>query len=187
MRIKTLLVSGVIGIASLSISNAENLIKNPSFEESDTSSGENTNGDRAENWGRWGHWINRETGWTPVRTGKSIIGYHHWEIPDDNTSGLYQDIPDLPAGSKCTFSVYVSKDEKANADSIEMRLETVNGGKTLASQTYSFDQIKSSWTKVSVTGSNPEEGIRVLLMVTPKKGGGRDGALRIDDADLTVE
>ena len=161
-------------------------LKNGSFEDSDTSA-ENIHGDRAEAWGRWGNWINRESEWSPVRSGKCIIGYHHWQIGEDDNSGLYQDVADVPPGKQVTFSVYASKDEKANFESIEMRLETFNGGETLASQTYKLDEVGSGWTKLSVSGTTKGEGVRTLVIVNPKKGGGRDGALRLDDAELEVE
>ena len=162
-------------------------LANPSFEESDTSA-ENTYGDRAASWGRWGNWMNRETGWKPVRTGSSIIGYHHWEIESSDNSGLYQDFSDVAASKPVTFSIYASKDEKANFEKVELRLEPFDGGETLASQFYTGDEIKGDWTRLSVSGTTSAKGgVRVLVICYPKADSPRDGALRLDDAELVED
>jgi hypothetical protein len=187
---KRKLHAGLLTVTILALSSALSLaadVKNGSFEDADPS-GDNVYGDRAEHWGRWGNWINRETGWSPVRTGKCIIGYHHWEIAEKDNSGLYQDIEGVPANKKVTFSIYASKDEKANNEKVELRLEPFNGGKTIASQFYTLDEINTGWTQLTVSGTTADKGgVRVLVICYPKQSDGRDGALRFDDAELKEE
>jgi len=172
-------------LASVALSMAVEL-KNPSFEEADTSA-DNTYGDRAQAWGRWGHWINRETEWKPVRTGTCIIGYHHWQISEKDNSGLYQDVEGVQANQKVTFSIYASKDEKANNEKVELRLEPLNGGDPLATQIYTMEEINTGWTQLSVTGTTKAKGVRVLVICYPKQSEGRDGALRFDDAEIVAK
>jgi hypothetical protein len=162
------------------------LLKNGGFEDAEAEK-DNPYGDLCANWGRWGDWMNRETAWVPTHTGNSLMGYHHWEIMSDSDSGCYQDVPDAPAGKKYSFSVFAFKDDKTNAESVEMRLEKLGGGETLASRVYAIEEIKSAgWGEISVSGQNKEDGIRVVIVAKPKQGGGRDGALKFDDASLSV-
>ena len=173
----------IVGCAS---SQAQQLL-NGSFEEPETQK-ENPYGDLASNWGRWGNWMNRETGWTPTHNGQCLLGYHHWEITDSADSGIYQDIPGIPAGKTVLFSVYAAKDDKTDAESIEVRLEALNGGQTLASKTYKMDEVKAaSWTPLSIVGTNQAEGIRVLVIIKPKADGPRNGAVKLDDAEVSVQ
>ena len=162
-------------------------LMNPSFEDADESA-ENTYGDLAAKWGRWGAWMNRETGWKPVRTGKCVIGYHHWEIEDDGTSGIYQDIEDVPSGKSYTFKAHVMKDKDTDAENVEMRLELFGGATTVASVNYPVSDLKAGeWKELTVSGTPETDGIRVLVIVTPKQGGDRHGAMKIDDASLNAD
>ncbi len=161
-------------------------LRNPSFEDADPDA-DNVFEDRAEGWGRWGHWMNRETVWKPVRTGKAIIGYHHWEIPSDENSGFYQDVEGITAGKTITFTIYASKDAKLNAEKVELRLEPLNGGDPISSAEFLDKDIKTGWTQLSVDGVVEGEGVRVLVICYPKQGSGRDGALRFDDAEIKEE
>ena len=52
--------------------------------------------DIAKSWTRWGHWINRETGWMPTKSGTCLIGYHHLEINGTENSGLSQLVTQEP-------------------------------------------------------------------------------------------
>jgi len=159
---------------------------NPSFE--DSSDPEDWYSDVADHWGRWGNWINRETGWSPTHSGDCLIGYHHWRIEETSSSGIYQDIDGIPTDSECTFSVYVYKDSGTNAKEVELRLEPKGGGDALASQTYSMGDLSTGkWKLISVSGKNSAEGIRVLIIVTPKEKGERTGAIKFDDASLSCE
>ena len=160
---------------------------NPSFEDADEGA-ENTYGDLSANWGRWGAWMNRETGWKPVRTGKCVTGYHHWEIEEDGTSGIYQDVADTPSGKSYTFTAHVMKDKDTDAENIEMRLELFGGATTVASVNYPVSELKAGeWTQLSVSGTPETDGIRVLVIITPKQGGDRHGAIKIDDTSLKAD
>lgn len=159
---------------------------NPSFEDKGESS------DRAAGWDRWGDWFNREEGWTPVRSGHCILGYHHWEIPNAKDSGVYQNVTGTVKGTQYTFGVYVSLDKakgtSKDAVSIELRLESTAGGgqQTIASKVYKVaDFPPDTWQKITVSGAPANDTFRVLMIVTPSPDDGtRGGALRFDDAVL---
>jgi hypothetical protein len=144
-------------------------------------------GDVAEHWGRWGHWMNREAYWAPTRNGAAIIGYHHWQIEQAANSGLYQDITNVPANSKCVFTVHAYKDLGTDVDSVEVRLERCGGFEIIASNIYPVIGMDvGRWLPLTVTGVNTAAGVRVLLLVNPKGVTGRNGCLKFDDADLVV-
>lgn len=175
----------VMECASAKVTITPQLV-NPSFEDAGDA------GDRAAGWGRWGNWFNREEGWTPVRSGHCILGYHHWEIPSENGSGVYQDVVGAVKGSSYTFGVYVSVDKAKegtkNAATIELRLESTldNHQQTLASKIFRVaDLPANNWQKLTVSGSSTNETFRVLVVVTPApENVTRGGALRFDDAFL---
>jgi hypothetical protein len=184
---RTLLVVMAAGAAMCCgrIAGAQEL-RNGSFEDAEAEL-DNAYGDLAAHWGRWGNWMNRETAWRPTHQGKSIIGYHHWQIEGGDSSGIYQDIAGTPAGSEFTFSVFASKDSGTNAEEIELRLEKPDGAGTIVSQVFPVQEIKGGkWTKLSVTGTIPGEGVRVLVIVKPRADGERKGAIKFDDATLEV-
>ena len=60
-----------VGIVSAKVAVLNDVVLprlvNPSFEDSGDAA------DRAAGWGRWGQWMNREEGWTPVHSGVSPI------------------------------------------------------------------------------------------------------------------
>ena len=183
---KMVAVSMLLWAAGSGTDALAQLLKNGGFEDPETQL-DNPYGDIAAYWGRWGNWMNRETAWVPTHSGNSLMGYHHWEITDDSDSGCYQDVPEAPAGKTYSFSVYAFKDEKSNAQSVELRLEKLNGGETLASRVYTIDEVKTAgWGEMSVSGANTTDGIRVLIVVKPKEVTGREGAVKFDDASLTV-
>jgi hypothetical protein len=145
-------------------------------------------GDQAAYWGRWGHWMNREIGWSPTRTETSLIGYHHWQIEKPDNSGLYQDVTNVPPNRKCVFSVFAYKDLSTDADSIEVRLERCGGFQTIASNVYPVLAMDiGRWVPLSVSGVNTDAGVRVLIVVTPKTVTGRNGCLKFDDAALDIQ
>ena len=148
--------------------------------------------DQAEGWLRWGDWMNRETGWTPVKDGSCIIGYHHWQIEKSDNSGLYQDVK-VTAGQNCTFSIFANTDnsvDSKNAESVELRLETtINGGQsTLASKTYKLSDIATGtdWSKLTISAVAPNDVLRVLVIINPAKEGPRGGAVKFDAAELAI-
>ncbi|MCC6578860.1 MAG: cellulase family glycosylhydrolase [Phycisphaeraceae bacterium] len=169
---------------------APNLLLNPSFEEA---AGEK-DADQAKHWSRWGHWINRETGWEPRHTGQCIMGYHHWEIEKQDSSGLWQDVDGIVSGTRYAFSIYANldaaKDGAANPTSVELRLESTSEGKQLvvASKTYEAKDIArgSQWSLLHVEGTAPANAMRVLVVVNAGEGR-RGGALKLDDAKLSVK
>lgn len=177
-------VFGEILLAAVTL-NAEDL-RNASFEDPlDSGVGYNWVSDRAVFWERWGGWFNRETSWSPVLSGQCLMAYHHWRIQGDETSGIYQDIPAAAAGQPYTFSIQVFRDKGANAEFVEVRMETAQGGQTLASQLYKMADLKSGkWTKLSVTAAPPTPGVRVLVIAKPGKSNQRKGALKFDEAAL---
>jgi hypothetical protein len=180
-------VTGTI-LAKIAVSEdtAAPKLVNPSFEDPGDA------GDRAAGWSRWGDWFNREESWTPVHSGHCILGYHHWEIPSANDSGVYQDVTGAAKGMPYTFGIYASldkaKDGRKDPMSIELRLEsTVDGHQvTIASKLYKVaDLPPDAWQKLTVTGAPANATFRVLVIVTPSaENGTRGGALRFDDASL---
>ncbi len=161
-------------------------LKNASFEE--PLDANQWVSDRAAGWERWGGWFNRETSWSPVRDGQCLAAYHHWRIQGDEPSGLYQDIAGVPAGRTYTFSIQVFKDKLTNAEYIEVRLETLKGGTTLASQMYRMTDLKSGkWNELSVTGTPTIPGIRVLVVAKPGRSVYRKGSLKFDSAALLAD
>ncbi len=181
---KRMMVVGMMVFAALS---AKGQLANPSFETQGTQT------DLADGWSRWGDWINRETGWTPVKDGTCIIGYHHWQIEKSDNSGLWQDVKVTP-GQKYTFSVFANADkptdEKPSADTVELRLETtVNGQQsTVASKTFKVADLLGGeeWSQLQVSGVAPNDTLRVLIVVNPASTGPRGGAVKFDLAALTT-
>jgi hypothetical protein len=141
----------------------------------------------AAGWGTWGGWMNRETGWAPVRTGTCIVGYHHFRIGDTNSSGIFQDVSGVAEGSVCTFRIYACADHNTYPEKVRLRIEPCGGGEPLAVRSYAAGDIRiNEWTELSVTATSVARGIRVTLEAVPKQVGDRDGALRFDDASLEV-
>lgn len=161
-------------------------LKNASFEDLETEQ-DNPYGDLAAHWGRWGEWMNRETGWKPTKSGKCLMGYHHWEVKGSDSSGFYQDVDGLETGAEYEFSVFAMKDKNTNAEKVEIRIEKMGGFVTLASQVYALDEISAGkWTRLATSAKVPDDetGLRVLVIVYPAQTGPRDGAVKFDDADL---
>lgn len=161
-------------------------LENDSFEDAEEEA-DNPFGDLAAHWGRWGSWMNRESIWKPVKDGKCVMGYHHWQIESADGSGIYQDIEDVPAGAEVTFSIHVARDTGTNAECVEVRLEGMGGAGTIASQIVPIGDLKSGWTKISVSGLTQGGGVRVLVSVTPKAEGQRKGAVKFDAASLKID
>jgi len=158
-------------------------LTNPSFEE--PLDPNNPIQHLAAGWGTWGGWMNRETGWMPVRSGHCIVGYHHFRIGDTNSSGIFQDIQDVADQSVCTFRIFACADRNTHPQVVQLRVEPAGGGEPFALRSYAAGEIRlNEWTELSVTATNHGRGIRVVLMATPQASGQRDGALRFDDAAL---
>ena len=183
MSIQPALVSLCLIVACLP-ARAE-LLQNPSFEEQGSAA------DRAAHWNRWGQWINREDGWVPTHSGKCLVGYHHWQIEDASDSGIWQDVADVKTGQRFKFSVFVWFDKTDDpARQVELRLEATRNGRQLTIESAKFapkDFPAGQWHQFSVTGTTPEDNLRVLIVVTPAATAPRGGAVKFDDASLAVE
>jgi hypothetical protein len=166
-------------------SGASGQLLNGSFEEAESIL-PNPYADLAASWGRWGNWMNRETGWEPTRSGLGMMGYHHWEIQEPAMSGFYQDVTNVPPGSPCVFGVYCFKDPGTDAEFVELRLERTGGFHTYANRVYPINELRTDWQRLWLKGTNDTAGVRVLVSVKPKALNGRNGALKFDDAELTV-
>jgi glucan 1,3-beta-glucosidase len=148
-------------------------------------------GDLAAEWNRWGQWMNRETGWVPTHSGSTEIGYHHWQITSEDTSGWWQDVSVEP-GKRYTFSIYAQRDIPARgqteARTLELRIESVTdrGQVTLNSQTFDVSALASGkeWSRLSVSGTADTPRLRVLMVISPAADGPRGGAVKLDDAML---
>ena len=179
--------TAVIALMVMAAVSVQAQLANSSFEAA------GAQGDQAESWLRWGDWMNRESGWTPVKDGTCIIGYHHWQIEKGDNSGLYQDMK-VTAGKDYTFTIYANADNAAdskNAESVELRLEATVAGTqaTVASKTYSTADIATGtdWSKLQVSGVAPNDTLRVLVVINPSKEGPRGGALKFDAADINAK
>lgn len=171
---------------------AVNLLMNPSFE---TIENNQDAADRAKQWNRWGHWLNRQEGWSPVRSGKAIQAYHHWQIDSTDNSGIWQDVADLEPGQAYEFEVYANRDagqaDKATPASVELRLEALQPDGsvlTLASRSYPAKDLAEGegWSRLTLSGDATDSTMRVLLIVYPADEGPRDGALKFDDLSLRL-
>ena len=168
----------------------ENILANPSFEVVKDAANA---ADQAAHWDRWGHWFNRDEGWTPRRAGDCVLGYHHWQIESPADSGVYQDLTGLEVGGRYQFSVYANRDVpgpgKHGAADIELRIECPRDGRLLnvASQHYTVKDIATGdrWSRLHVTGTLPSDSARVLIIVTPSRQGQRSAALKFDLASFT--
>lgn len=166
---------------------AEPALQNSSFEESMDPA--NFTCDLAKNWTRWGHWMNRETGWQPTKSGTCLIGYHHWEINGTENSGLSQLVTGVTKGASYTFSLFAFVDKDTNAESIQLRLS--DGKQDLADQTYDIKpMVRGEWTSLSVTGKAVSDKMWVNVIIEPLKKvqnqWDRKGAIKLDDADFHV-
>jgi hypothetical protein len=185
VRQPALLVPLLVVLASGGTARAETALQNPSFEEAMDPS--NWECDIAKGWTRWGHWMNRETGWLPTKSGECLIGYHHWEINGTENSGFSQLVHGLKTNAAYTFSIHVSIDKDTNAESIELRLSDDQGD--LAEY---FSEIKTlpvgEWTQLSVTAKATSDRMWVNVIVEPlkkvKAQWDRKGSIKFDDADF---
>ena len=166
---------------------AEPALLNSSFE--DPMDPSNPTCDIAKNWTRWGHWMNRETGWQPTKSGECLIGYHHWEINGTENSGLSQLVSGVKSNMSYTFSIFASVDKDTNAESIQLRLS--DGKQDIADQIYDIkSMVRGEWTPLSVTGKALSDKMWVNVIVEPLKKvrdqWDRKGAIKLDDADFHV-
>jgi hypothetical protein len=159
-------------------------LKNPSFEA--PADKKKPHGELAADWGRWGAYLNREDAWDSPHNGKCMLAYHHWQILDNESSGVYQDVEKSDPNVAYEFSVYVFIDPDTNADNIELRIEKLWGNGPVAAKKYYLGSIESkSWKRINVEGVPAEPGLRATLVVTPAQNKARNGAVKFDDARLS--
>ncbi|MEO0514985.1 MAG: cellulase family glycosylhydrolase [Planctomycetota bacterium] len=167
-----------------------NLLLNASFE---TVEDPTHAADRAQHWNRWGQWFNRQNDWTPVRSGNSILAYHHWQIETGDSSGVWQDVEGLTPGQTYEFQAFGNLDRgsagKSIPSAVELKLEAPQPDGsvlTLATRTYPAKDLATAdgWSRLSVTGQAVSETMRVLLIVYPADNAARDGAIKLDDVSL---
>lgn len=160
------------------------LLENGSFESAGDSD------EVAAGWNRWGDWMNRETGWSPVRDGSALIGHHHWQSTG-GSAGLWQDVAVTP-GRRYTFSISAQHDivesGRHDAKSIELRLESVtpDGPITLNSRTVDVANLAAgdAWSRPAVSGTATTSTLRVLVIVNAADESPRGGAIKLDAATL---
>ncbi|MEP3479969.1 MAG: M56 family metallopeptidase [Fuerstiella sp.] len=163
-------------------------VKNPSFE----IPGQST--DTAADWNRWGDWMNRETEWAPVRDGKAVIGYHHYQIEKQSDSGLWQNVTVTP-GESTRFRIQANADIGKNgafAKSVELRLEVPGKDGSpikIGSKTYLATQIATGdrWSTLEVVGTPESDVVRLIVRVLSAEGESvaRDGSLKFDAVEVS--
>lgn len=158
-------------------------LRNPSFEFAGSKPEE------IPGWGLWGGGLERVDSWSPTHTGDAMIGYKHWVIRDVGDSGLFQDASSIAAGANYEFSVwiYVDKAERNGFGGVELRLESGVDGRqvTVATTTVAGADIPTGrWSKLAVRGTAPVGNLRVVIVCFPSLDEPRDGAVKIDDAQI---
>lgn len=141
-------------------------------------------------WGVWGGGIERVDTWRPTRTGEGMVGYKHWVIQDNGDSGLFQDATSAVAGGTYEFSLWIYPDAaKQNGFAgVELRLESGVDGRqvTVATNLVAGADIPAGrWSRILVRGTAPVANLRAVIVFFPSLQGPRDGAVKIDDAQIT--
>ncbi len=185
IHIASFFIAPALLLAALVSARAEPLLQNASFEEPLDPA--NFTCDMAKGWTRYGHWMNRETGWRPTKTGDCLIGYHHWEINGTENSGLSQVLGDTVPGKDYVFSIQAFVDPDTNAESILLRLS--HGNDVLAEEIHPVATLaRKEWTTLSVTGKAKSDKVQVSVIVQPlrkvQNQWDRKGAIKLDDADF---
>ncbi len=174
-------------VAGFALPAQAQTLRNASFEQEDR-----RHPDKALHWGRWGHWMNRETGWRPVRSGAALTAYHHYRIDGPENSGFWQDVPNAQKGSYYTFTIHANADRadpgKTDAREVEVRLESIREDQILRvnARRYPVRELATGdrWSPLTVGGTAPVPSLRVVVVVYPAAEGPRDGAVKFDDASL---
>ena len=168
-----------------SLDTGANLLSNPSFESG--------SGASATGWTISGAQLTRETGWTPVREGSSLLAYRHWQVSGNAPSDASQVISGLVPGEAYTLTVYANRDSvaagRALAESVELRVETGSGPlRWLESETFSVAEIAtgSRFSRLQVRFVATQPAHRVRLVCTPGTGN-RDGAVKFDGLHLAQD
>jgi endoglucanase len=174
--------------ATAALPQQNSLLTNGSFEEPGAQP------DEAAGWNRWGEWMNRESNWSPVHSGSALIGYHHWQVENAGSSGLWQEVK-VQARKRYFFSIYAQHDQvdpsAHEAKSLELRMESVTPGGQLTLNSKNFDVATlpitgRNWAHLSICGTAESDSMRVLVVINSADTGPRDGAIKLDDASLCL-
>ncbi len=162
------------------------LLRNGSFEDA---------GDRANQavgWNASDDKFAREIDWKPTHSGAAEMGYHHWQVDSPGTSEISQSVP-VVHGKRYRFSVFVLGDNPKGAHdsvSVELRLEGALDGHPVTLNTAllrgSEMGVGEQWTQIAVDGTALGDNMRVRIIARAAATAPRGGALKFDDAALTV-
>jgi hypothetical protein len=173
--------------ASPTLHTGSNRLVNASFE---IDAGTPSN---AAGWIPFGDHMGRETGWTPVRDGNALLAYRHWQVINNNPSGVSQMLSGLTPGQRYTLTVYANRDTVAPgrslADEVELRIETVGGQvRDLEKTVFDVRDIAtgSAWSRLQLSFTATGTQHRLLLVAFPGSGQ-RDGALKFDGLVLEAD
>ena len=160
------------------------LLKNGSFE--NPMDVENWTCDQPAQWIRWGNWMNRETGWRPTKQGECLIGFHHFRLKGEDNAGFYQDVRDAQKNQPYTFSIWAWIDKDANAEDVRLEIHSYHGGSVITSKVFRLSRFdRDQWVQLSITGSSPDDGLRLMVIANPKKNAAfPKGAIKFDVASL---
>lgn len=156
-----------------------NLATNTSFEMG--------SGSGLSSWSIEGGQLGRETGWTPVRDGSSLLGYRHWQVTSAQPSSVTQVVSGLTPGQRYDFSVFVNRDPVPGgarlAESVELSVETVGSPtRVIARQRFPVSQLETGdvFSRIGLTFGAIEGQARLRLTCVPAASGPRDGAVKFD-------
>lgn len=170
----------------LDLTPANNSAANPSFEAPGV-------GTTAADWTFAGQQITRETGWTPVRSGNSLLAYRHWQVSGSGGSSLAtQTIAGLTPNQRHEFSIYANADSvasnKRQADRVELQVIDTSGPSgpvVLETRTWDIGDIETDqdWSRLVLPFYPTSSSAIVRLVMFPDPDQSRrDGAVKFDDA-----
>ncbi len=150
-------------------------------------------GSSAADWTFAGQQMTRETGWTPVRSGNSLLAYRHWQVSGSGGSSLAtQDIAGLTPDERYELSIYANADSvaanKRQADRVELQVIDTGGPSgpvVLETRTWDVGDIETGqdWSRLVLPfyPTSPDVTIRLVMFPDPDQSR-RDGAVKFDDA-----
>ena len=166
---------------AVDVSGNTNVLANASFEVG--------NGSNASSWSIQGNNLGRETGWTPVRSGSSLLGYRHWQASSSQSSSASQVVTGLVTGERYELSMFANRDDVPGgtrlAEAVELVVESTGSPtRVLDSIRFPVSQIEtgSDFSRLRLEFGAIESSARVRLRVIPSAFGPRDGAVKFDDA-----
>ncbi|MEM7629463.1 MAG: cellulase family glycosylhydrolase [Planctomycetota bacterium] len=187
-RFEDLVIGGAISLPSpLALPGGGNLLSNSSYE----SPAAPTLQSVPQSWSLSGGFIGREVGWTPTRSGNSLLAYRHWQSSGGGPSIARQTVSGLTPGQRYEYSAFVNRDDVtgAQADRMTIRIETLDTPSlVLEERSWSVGDLAtgSSFSRVGLEFAATGPAVRVSMQFFPASGGNRDGAVKVDDARLRV-